>query len=79
MIVHPTFLGERDPEATIIVEIALLGSRTDAMKEAFYQDFRARLTDLGFDANNSIVFLIENSAIDWSFSPAGSVKSVLGL
>ena len=79
MIFHPTFLGERDPKATIVIEIALLGGRSERQKEALYQDTRRRLRDIGFDPKNSIMFLIENNAIDWSFSEAGSVKSVLGL
>lgn len=79
MIFHPTFLGERDPSATIVIEIALLGGRTDAQKEALYTYIRERLDQIGFPPNNSIVFLIENNPIDWSFSRAGSVKSVLGL
>lgn len=79
MIFHPTFLGDRDPTATIVVEIALLGGRADEVKERFYADFRERLTSIDFDPNNSIVFLVENNPIDWSFSPAGSVKAVLDL
>lgn len=79
MIVHPTFLGNRDPDSCIVVEITLLSGRTDEQKESLYSDFRNRLKIIGFDPNNSIVFLVENNAIDWSFSEAGSVKSVLGL
>ena len=79
MLLHPTFLGERDPESTIVIEIALLDGRTDEQKEHLFKDFRKRLDAIGFTANNSIVFLLENSPVDWSFSPAGSVKSVLGL
>lgn len=79
IILHPTFLGERDPDATVIIEIALLSGRSDEQKEALYQDIRSRLDDIGFKPENSIIFLIENNPIDWSFSPAGSVKSVLGL
>ena len=79
MILHPTFMGERDPAGTVIIEIALLGGRTDAQKEALYKDVRQRLRGIGFDPANSIIYLIENQAIDWSFSEAGSVKSVLGL
>lgn len=79
MIVHPTFLGERDPKATITVEIVLLGGRTDAQKEALYQDFRERLKSIGFNPNNAIIFLVENGPIDWSFSAQGSVKTQLGL
>lgn len=78
-IIHPTFLGNRDVNATIVVEITLLGGRTDEQKESFYKDFRNRLREIGFDPKNSIVFLTENKAIDWSFSEEGSVKSVLGL
>jgi len=79
MILHPTFLGERDPGATIVLEIALLGGRSDSQKEAFNKDVRRRLVKVGFDPKNSIMFLIENGPIDWSFSEAGSVKIVLGL
>ena len=67
MAFHPTFLG------------ALLGGRTDAQKEALYADMRARLGSIGFPPENAIIFLIENAAIDWSFGPQGSVKTVLGL
>lgn len=79
MIFHPTFLGERDPAATIVIEIALLDGRSDEQKEALYADVRRRLGEIGFEPNNSIMFLIENRPVDWSFSAAGSVKSVLGL
>jgi len=79
MLLHPTFLGERDPQATIVIEIALLGGRSDKQKEDLFKDVRQRLDGIGFDARNSIMFLMENSPADWSFSPAGSVRSVLGL
>lgn len=79
MIFHPTFLGERDPHATIVIEIALLAGRTDERKEALFVDVRRRLQVIGFDPRNSIIYLIENNPIDWSFGPAGSVKRVLGL
>lgn len=78
MIFHPTFLGDRDPAATIVIEIALLAGRSDEQKEALFVDMRNRLAGIGFEPANSIMFLIENNPIDWSFSPAGSVKSVLG-
>lgn len=79
MLFHPTFLGERDSRATIVIEIALLGGRTDEQKEDLYKDLRRRLGAAGFPPGNSIVFLLENRPVDWSFSEAGSVKSVLGL
>lgn len=79
MICHPTFLGRRDPSSTVIIEITLLAGRSDAQKEALYKDVRSRLAEIGFDQANSIIFLTENKPIDWSFSEAGSVKSVLGL
>jgi len=63
----------------VVIEIALLGGRSDAQKEALYKDVRRRLAGIGFNPDNSIMFLLENRPIDWSFSPAGSVKSVLGL
>lgn len=79
MILHPTYLGKRDPAATVIIEIALLAGRSDEQKEALFKDIRRRLRAIDFNPENSIVFLIENRPIDWSFSEAGSVKSVLGL
>ena len=79
MILHPTFLGNRDPASTVVIEIALLAGRSDDQKEALFKDVRARLDGIGFNPENSIIFLIENKPIDWSFSAAGSVKSVLGL
>ena len=79
MIFHPTFLGQRDPAATVAIEIALLAGRSDEQKEALFKNVRKRLGGIGFEPANSIIFLIENNAIDWSFSPAGSVKSVLDL
>ncbi|MEM6677293.1 MAG: tautomerase family protein [Pseudomonadota bacterium] len=79
MILHPRFLGERDPTGTIIIEIALLAGRSDAQKEALFKDLRARLREVGFEPANSIIFLLENRPIDWSFSEEGSVKAVLGL
>ncbi len=79
MICHPTFLGQRDPDSTIVIEITLLAGRNDDQKEALYKDIRRRLDGIGFNSSNSIIFLTENKPIDWSFSEAGSVKSVLGL
>lgn len=75
MIFHPTFLGQRDVGRTIVIEIALLAGRKDAQKEALFMDVRQRMAGIGFDPANSIIYLIENQPIDWSFSEAGSVKS----
>ena len=79
MILHPTFLGDRDAAATIIFDITLLSGRSDRQKEALYSDVRARLAGIGFPPENSIISLTENGPIDWSFSEQGSVKRVLGL
>lgn len=79
MVLHPTFLGARDVASTIIVEITLLRGRSHDQKEALYQDVRRRLQDIGLAPDNSIIFLLENGPIDWSFSKQGSVKRVLGL
>lgn len=79
MLFHPTFLGVRDPTKTIVIEITLLEGRSEEQKEALYRDVRRRLGELGLDPANSIVFLNENRAIDWSFGPEGSVKHVLDL
>ncbi|WP_298819042.1 tautomerase family protein [uncultured Roseibium sp.] len=79
IILHPSFLGVRDPAHTIIIEIALLSGRSDDQKEALYRDVRKRLGQTGLKPDNSIIYLLENQPIDWSFSSAGSVKSVLRL
>ena len=79
MILHPTFLGERDVAATILIDITLLAGRSEEQKELLYDDVRNRLDAIGFPPKNSIIFLTENSPIDWSFSPHGSVKKVLSL
>ena len=79
MMLHPTFLGTRDASASIIIDITLMAGRTDAQKEAFYSDLRHQLQAIGFPPDNAIVYLTENSPIDWSFSQSGSVKKVLGL
>ncbi len=79
MIFHPTFLGDRDPAATIVIETALLSGRSDEQKEALFKDVRRRLAEIDFEPANSIMFLIENNPIDWSFSPSGSVKTALNL
>lgn len=75
MIFHPLFLGQRDPDRTIVIEIALLSGREDAQKEQLFKDVRKRLANIGFNPANSIMFLIENEPIDWSFSEDGSVKT----
>ncbi|HTO63226.1 MAG TPA: tautomerase family protein [Bradyrhizobium sp.] len=53
--------------------------RSDEHKEALNTDVRRRLRDIGFDPGNAIILLIEYRPTDWSFSEAGSVKTVLGL
>jgi hypothetical protein len=79
MMLHPTFLGTRDPASMIVIEIALLSGRSEEQKEALFRDVRRRLRDIDFDPANCIIYLMENRPIDWSFSEAGSVKAVLGL
>ncbi|MEO1745305.1 MAG: tautomerase family protein [Pseudomonadota bacterium] len=79
MMFHPTFLGKRNPDATIVIEIVLLGGRTEAQKEHLFRDMRQRLDTIGFPAENSIMYLMENNPVDWSFSPVGSVKTALAL
>ena len=79
VILHPTYMGKRDPASTIIIEITLLEERTDEQKEALFISVRKKLGGINFDPANSIMFLVENKPIDWSFSQAGSVKSVLNM
>ena len=60
MMFHPTFLGERDPDSAIVIEIALRTGRSNSQKEALYVDMRARLAALGLEPGNSIMFLLAN-------------------
>lgn len=78
-IIHPSFMGQRDPKRTIVMEITLLSGRTDSQKEALYSDCRNRLERLGINGSDVIVYLVENSAVDWSFGPVGSVQKVRSL
>lgn len=77
-IIHPSFMGRRDPTKTVVVEITLLSGRKDSQKEALYTDCRERLEKLGINSSDVIVYLVENSAIDWSFGAEGSVQKVRG-
>jgi|GEM_PF-602599 len=77
MQIHPTFLAPRDAARTLTIEVTLLAGRTDDQKEALYANLRDRLAALGLDPANAIVFLVENNAIDWSFTTGGSVKRVM--
>ncbi|MBO9427019.1 tautomerase family protein [Labrenzia sp. R4_1] len=79
MILHPTYLGERDVSATVLMDITLLKGRSEEQKESLHADVRKRLKAMGFPPGNAIIYLTENDPIDWSFSPKGSVKKVLGL
>lgn len=75
MILHPSFMGDRDVHSTIIVEITLLAGRTETQKEALYQNFRVGLANLGLSPENAIIYLLENGPVDWSFSTIGSIKT----
>lgn len=66
MILDPTFGGvQRTPDACVI-EITLLAGRTHSQKRRFYGELVARAIRLGFSADDVMVGLVENSAIDWS-------------
>ena len=76
-IINPVCLGNRDPAATVVIEIALLSGRTEEQKEALYAAVRRRMPGIGLKPENAIIYLLENSALDWSFSEVGSVKRAL--
>ena len=73
ILLHPSHLCERDPTKTFIVEITLLSGRTADQKEALYRDVRQRIGRLGLKPENSILYLVENAPVDWSFHPDGSL------
>jgi len=67
MQIEPDYLGQRDPNLTVVIEIILLAGRSGEQKETLYRTIRERMTTIGFNAENAIIFLIQNNAIDWSF------------
>lgn len=74
-LIEPEFLGPRDPLKTVIAEVTLLAGRTPDTKEALYRDFGDRIEARGFERRNAVIFLVENSRIDWSFGLLGSLLS----
>jgi hypothetical protein len=66
-----------DPTAYDAFRVRLSAGRNSATYRK--TDVRRRLNGIDINPANSIIFLTENKPVDWSFSEARSVKSVLGL
>ena len=79
MLLHPSFLGPRDPARTVLLETTILGGRTAKQKEAFYTALYSGLPDIGLDPRNMIVSMTEATTRDFTFGPEGSVHKALGL
>lgn len=79
MLLHPDFLGPRDPARTILLETTILGGRTAEQKEAFYAALYSGLPGIGLDPRNMIVSITEAGTRDFAFGPEGSVHKALGL
>lgn len=77
MFISPTFMGNRSSKSTVVVEILLLIGRSHDQKENLYKEIRRRIAKTDARPEDAIIYLIENREIDWSFSSAGSVRSVI--
>lgn len=66
MILDPTFGGVQRSSDACVIEITLLAGRSDSQKRRFYSELVARAVRLGFSADDVMVGLVENGAMDWS-------------
>lgn len=73
-ILNPTFGGmERTADASI-VEITLLGGRSDDQKRALYRCVTDLAVVAGFKADDIMMALTENAATDWTLGRGQSFE-----
>ena len=66
MILNPTFGGmQRSPNACV-VEVTFLEGRTPDQKRALYRCVADQAVAAGFAADDIMIALVENAAIDWT-------------
>lgn len=63
---NPTFGGMQRTAGACIVEITLLQGRTDEQKRALYRCVTDEAVAAGFKADDIMMALTENAAIDWT-------------
>lgn len=66
MILDPNFGYVHRSSEACVIEIALLGGRTDGQKRALYQRVVELASEAGFRTDDIMIALSENAAIDWS-------------
>jgi phenylpyruvate tautomerase PptA (4-oxalocrotonate tautomerase family) len=66
MILDPSFGGVNRSADACIVEITFLRGRSDEQKRALFKHVAARAVAGGFRADDVMIALTENSAMDWS-------------
>jgi hypothetical protein len=66
MIVNPTFGGVQRSADACIVEITFLAGRSAAQKQRLYRHVVACAAEAGLRADDILIALAENQAIDWS-------------
>ena len=72
MILNPTFGGVERTKDASIVEITLLQGRSDDQKRALYRSVTDLAVIAGFKADDIMMGLIENTAIDWTLGKGQS-------
>jgi hypothetical protein len=78
LIMHPSFEGMQRSADACIVEIPLLGGRTDDQKRALYRVACEKAVAVGFRADDLMIALIENSRVDWSLGNGLAYADVAG-
>ena len=66
MILNLTFGGMQRTAGACIVEITLLQGRTDEQKRALYRHVADEAVAAGFKADDIMIALSKNAAIDWT-------------
>lgn len=74
MMLNPTFGGMARTKDASIVEITLLQGRSDDQKRALYQCVNDLAVVAGFKADDIVMALSENGAIDWTLGRGQSFQ-----
>jgi len=66
MVMDPHFGGVNRSRDACIAEIVFLSGRTDDQKRALFRHIADRAVQAGFQSDDIMVALVENSRMDWS-------------
>ena len=74
MVLNPTFGGMARTNDASVVEITLLQGRSDDQKRALYRCVTDLAVVAGFKADDIMMALTENAAIDWTLGQGQSFQ-----